>query len=292
MVNASTRVVAHEHRARRALVVVLIAAVLSVAAVASGTRWVGEPPTRARQAAPRVSFAGYDAAHRALEGELAANRFGYDREYVLAEVAKLDAAADRERARATPDARMTADLTGGLRSGLDLLRSQVSQWRRTYGATDENRVNASGTDAEAALIAVSGGAAQFSIDDACAASGSERGAIACVTVGATVHVPAAEAGRSNADLLRAQHQTWTMVMTHEYAHVVQNRYRDALQRSPDFDRLFGHLQPPSWYAGPYELEASAECMATTRMPGYVRSYPVVCTPEQLAMAQRIWNGDL
>ena len=236
------------------------------------------------------NLAGYDTVRAQYARVLATQPHGYDRTQAQTRLAAMDAVVEQERRSLGFNGR-TAALTESITSDLASVQRSIRDWTARYSVQQGNLTNRTGTDAEAALIRVSGGIASFAIDQVCPASGAGGGAVACVWEGPTVHVPPELARLSNAQLLRAQGQDWRMVMTHEFAHVIQQKYRPALESNADFVRLFGAITPPPWYTGTeYGFEASADCMAQLRVPGYVAAYPVDCTPERRAFAQRIWEG--
>lgn len=75
---------------------------------------------------------------------------------------------------------------------------------------------------------------------------------------------------------------WTGPMAHEYAHMIQYKNWYALLESQTLTSLFGQGQ----------IEPLADCMATVKVPSWRGPYHPDCTGDQLAYAQRVWNGSV
>lgn len=164
----------------------------------------------------------------------------------------------------------------------------VAAWEIEYAAKPENSGNTSGTDAEAALDAISGGVSELIPEPGPCGDATVA---ACVFGGTTVYVNPELAQLTDAELLARSPRDWEGLMMHEYAHVIQNKYLFRLTEHPDYVRLFEIAQPEGTpLVLRYALEHSADCMAAVRIPGYVNGYPGDCTPEQLAFAETIWDG--
>lgn len=84
------------------------------------------------------------------------------------------------------------------------------------------------------------------------------------------------------EYLNESAEWWTGPMAHEYAHMIQYKNWYALQESQTLTSLFGQGQ----------IEPLADCMATVKVPSWRGPYHPDCTSEQLAYAQRVWNGSV
>lgn len=210
-------------------------------------------------------------AHRVL-----AHLYGYEpdmRDWTLNIIENVDEAL----AHGQPRQEDIDDATEKIIAGTDYVERARAEWQLEYGAKLVNLVNDSGTDAEAALDQVSGGAASFRIGDC----GDE--ALACVYKDATVVVTADFAFLTDDELLdEGLTARWIDVMRHEYMHVLQNKLGERLARDPEYLRLFdvvpvgGEEYPDADWA----YESSADCMAETMDIVYVPLYPGVCVGER------------
>lgn len=159
-----------------------------------------------------------------------------------------------------------------------------------FAATPERLLNASGTDAEAALDSISGGRADLIVDPWDAPLCPE--AIACVSDDTDVHIRARDSILTDQLLVSAYGVDWQWVMRHEYAHVVQRRWYVELYDSAEFRQLFVDAVVPDGFDPTldYPIEHSADCMAVALDPGYLAGYPGECTPAQVDFARTIWDG--
>lgn len=69
------------------------------------------------------------------------------------------------------------------------------------------------------------------------------------------------------------------IMMHEYAHHFQFQYADALERSQKYKELFNS-----------DKEWLADCMAASKIPGYMSNYRYQCSPEQKEYGAGAWKG--
>ena len=167
---------------------------------------------------------------------------------------------------------------------------QVAEREQGFEPTAERLLNSSGTAAEAALDAISGGRADLVLDTWDAPYCPED-ALACVGPDTDVHIRASDGILTDAQLVRLYGTDWERIMRHEYAHVVQYRWYADLVVSPEYRRLFADI--PAADPDPtidYAIEHSADCMALAMWPTYVPVYAGVCTAEQVEFAATMWDG--
>ena len=234
------------------------------------------------------SLAYYENEKSAARTFVDDNPFGYDFERVDALIADLDPKVAAEAADTAPDLAAIAGWGYGIHSLIGVFEQAVDRWQTTYAPHPELQTNASGTAAEEALDAVSGGVSDIVFDDYC---GDPDAALACVSGGTLVHVPVELENLSDAELNLEYGDFWMSVMAHEYGHVVQNKYINRLLADPDYQRLFVDIeQPPDADEFDVDIEYSADCMGAAIVPDYVLAYLEECTPEQLAFAATIWDG--
>lgn len=234
------------------------------------------------------AVAYYDEQKALVEEFMRDEPFGYSTAGLAEEFADLDAELADELA-GDASVSMIIVLAGTYTAQLQVMQDDLADWRTEFAAKPENEGNATGTEAEAVLDRVSGGVSAISTTEAdpCDADGED--VLACVKGGSVVYVPSALAGLSDAELVARTGVTWELVMTHEFAHVIQNRFEDRLLEDPTFVALFPPVHPDLAILT-YNLEHSADCMAALHLEGYVNVYPGECTPEQTAFAATMWDG--
>lgn len=234
------------------------------------------------------SLAYYESEKTTARTFVDEHPFGYDFERVEALIATLDPQVAAEAASGTPDLDAIAGWGYGIETMLDVFAQSVDRWETTYAPRPELLTNASGTAAEEALDAVSGGVSDIVFDDYC---GEADVALACVASGTLVHVPSELKNLSDVELSAEYGDFWESVMVHEFSHVVQNKYIYRLLADPDYQRLFVDIeQPPDADEFDVAIEYSADCMGAAIVPDYIMGYLEQCTPEQLAFAGTIWDG--
>jgi len=273
-----------------------IAVVLATLGIALGVWWSIQTPSPVAQPDADIPvFTTLEDSLAYYEGEKVAARafvdehpFGYDFVRVESVITNLDPKVQVEAAKAAPDLAAIAGWGYDIRSLIGGFEDAVHRWETTYTANPDLTINASGTDAEAALDEVSGGVSDIVFDDFC---GDPESALACVSGGTLVHVPVQLENLSNAELTAEYGDFWISVMAHEYGHVVQNKYINRLLADPDYQRLFVDIeQPPDADEFDVDLEYSADCMGAALIPDYLLAYLPECSPEQLAFAATIWDG--
>lgn len=215
--------------------------------------------------------------------------WGYDYGYLDTRVGELDDAVDAEQHDLFPDPNLIARAGYSITVIVTGYTRRVAEWEATYGPKPELLANASGTPAEAALDTISAGVADISFDDFC---GTTDDALACVSSGNVVHVPAEITHYTDAQMRDEFGDHWASVMVHEFAHVVQNKYGIRLRDDRDYRRLFVEPSAPAEVGDDvdYPAEHSADCMAAAIQDDYIMGYPGDCTPEKLDFARTIWDG--
>lgn len=230
----------------------------------------------------------YDDEKQFIRDFVDENLFGYDYTFVEDYIADLDVIVADEAGDLFPDPVVIARAGYELASTRDGFVGLVEHWEEEYAVKPELLVNASGTVAEAALDAASAGVADIAFDDFC---GTTDEALACVSTGTIVHVPA-ELESYDDERMRAEFgDHWTSIMWHEFAHVIQNKFWFRLNEDADYQRLFvDPIAPPDTDDVDYPVEHSADCMAAAVLDDYIMGYPGTCTDEKLEFARSIWDG--
>lgn len=230
----------------------------------------------------------YDEQKASLRDFVDENPFGYDFTFVEDLLTDLDRSVRAESTDLFPDPAVIA------RAGYQVLTTEerfarhVERWTEEYAPKPALLANATGSVAEAALDAVSSGVSDISFDDYC---GTTDEALACVSTGTLVHVPAELLDYDDERMRVEFGDHWTSVMWHEFAHVIQNKYWFRLSEDADFARLF--LDPPAPPGNAdidYPVEHSADCMAAAVLDDYIMGYDGECSPEKLDFARTIWDG--
>lgn len=226
-----------------------------------------------------------------VEELLAAHRYGYERAWAEEGLASMVEQVDANLAGDHPDPRILELAARDLEVVIAHIEEARAAWLVEFSVKDENLVNASGTDAEAALDLTTGGVSGFEVGEC------PDGARACVLRGtSTVVVPSRLAALTEAQLLEEESITWFDLMAHEYMHVLQGKLGSSLYDDQTYLSLFD--LPPDGAVG-YEdevdwaAESSAECMAEAMYEEYyVRTYPGFCTDEQYEFARWILDEAL
>jgi hypothetical protein len=276
------------------LPILLFLVVVGIGAVGAIT---GGVPTTAEEedvydpltATLEENIAYYDEYRPAVVAFLEENPHGHPYSLLQAALDGADEAVDAARVDPDHDPYAPYAEYEHLSVLLEIAQEDIAAWEIEYGLKIENEGNATGTDAEAALDTASAGVSAI-IQGDCGSAKS----LACVHGGSTVTVPAHMWGLTDEEMLARHGTTWLDVMIHEYAHVVQNKYEFRLMDNPEYLSLFDQETAPPEYADlSWDRELSAECMAETIVgPEYARGYPGTCSPEQLALATKIWVGEV
>lgn len=257
---------------------------MAVALVVGSWLAGGSSPFAAAAASDR-----YEERKAQVEELLAAHRYGYERVWAEEGLASMVEQVEANQAGDHPDSRVFQLATRDLDYIISEIESARAEWLVEFAVKEENLVNSSGTDAEAALDGITGGISAFEVGEC------PEHSRACMLRGtSTVVVPPRFAALTDEQLLKQESITWSDVMGHEYMHVLQGKLGSHLYDDETYLRLFDFVpEGGEEYDVDWAAESSAECMAETMYEEYfARSYPGFCTAEQYEFAEWILDEAL